>query len=67
MKTARFVQLKDDDQFELMKAFKICCCDCGLVHTWEIENTEDGIMVNVKRDNRATAQLRRRNKYLLTK
>ncbi len=38
----------------------VACCDCGLVHQHVHSVREDGVlMVQVLRDNRATAQVRR--------
>lgn len=41
---------------------KQACCDCGLVHTIQFFQTEDGFDMAHWRDERATAQLRR-HKY----
>jgi len=40
---------------------KLACCDCGLVHQIEFEVTKKGVVVKMRRDNRATGQFRRRH------
>lgn len=41
---------------------KIACCDCGFVHYQRITIKDDKyILIGFKRDQRATAQLRRHN------
>lgn len=38
----------------------ICCCDCGLIHTFRYSVKKNGdIHIQVWRNNRATAQRRR--------
>lgn len=39
--------------------FKLACCDCGLVHTFDFRTVEGQVEFRVKRDNRATGQIRR--------
>ena len=39
--------------------FKLACCDCGLVHEMDFRVLNRHIEYRVKRDNRATGQLRR--------
>lgn len=49
-----------------MSLYKASCCDCGLVHDFVFEIVEEVnsyIIFKVKRNNRATAQKRRNNKY----
>ena len=65
MKTV-YVQMPDDCFLEIMHKFKTECCDCGLVHVWEFVDKGRGkkrqVGFRVKRDNRATAQRRRKRR-----
>lgn len=46
--------------------YKISCCDCGLVHDMMFERDTDGvIMYKVRRNNRATGQIRRYKKMIM--
>lgn len=48
--------------FPIMDGYKMCCCDCGLVHRMEFrvcEDDKDRIEFRAFRDNRATGQIRR--------
>ena len=47
--------------YPIMEGYKITCCDCGLVHQTEFRVTDDYTRVEfrVRRDNRATGQIRR--------
>lgn len=64
MKAKKYVQMSDDCLMELERAHKTVCCDCGLVHLWELQPMKNGkFFFRIRRDNRATAQLRRNNKY----
>jgi hypothetical protein len=38
---------------------KLCCCDCGLVHTMDFRVVDGRAQFRVFRNNRATAQVRR--------
>lgn len=46
-----------------MRGYKFCCCDCGLVHVMDFQAKKWGrgyrIRFKVRRDNRATAAVRR--------
>lgn len=48
------------------EGYKMCCCDCGLVHVMDVrivhepEEECDRVEFRVRRDNRATGQVRRR-------
>lgn len=47
----------------IVKGYKMACCDCGLVHTMEFRVNEDGwAQFRVRRNNRATGQVRRHMK-----
>lgn len=47
----------------IKKGYKMCCCDCGLVHNMNFRIFEGRIQFQVNRNNRATGQ-KRRNKTL---
>ena len=61
----KYEKLKDDMGFLVNteeETLKLACCDCGLVHYIGITlKGGKNAMIGFKRDNRATAQLRRRN------
>lgn len=46
--------------------YKMCCCDCGLVHNVDFRIIDDGdgdqVQFRVSRNNRSTAQVRRHMK-----
>ena len=42
------------ESFILAPQCRIRCCDCGLVHEFDIK-----LLVSIKRDNRSTGQVRR--------
>jgi hypothetical protein len=64
MKAKRYVQMSDNCLMELQRAHKTVCCDCGLVHLWILQPQKGGkFFFRIKRDNRATAQMRKNNKY----
>ncbi len=48
--------------FPIMEGYKICCCDCGLVHKMDFKIEKGRVAFRVFRDNRATAATRRENK-----
>ena len=62
--------MDDDCLMELERAHKTVCCDCGLVHLWELQ-TKRGLgarrtqrfYFRIRRDNRATGQMRKNHKY----
>jgi hypothetical protein len=43
--------------------YKMACCDCGLVHRLRFTVEGSDVIMQGWRDNRATAQLRRRREY----
>lgn len=57
-----YVQMPDNCFVELMPEFKTECCDCGLVHYWKLKFIRKKPGFQIKRDNRATAQRRRKRK-----
>jgi hypothetical protein len=42
------------------KGYRLCCCDCGLVHELDFKIEGKNILFKGKRNNRATAQVRRK-------
>lgn len=64
-------QTNDDDVTVVPKNgwYKIACCDCGLVHLFKFATVnargrvKGQVAFVARRDNRATAALRRHNKY----
>lgn len=58
MKTI-YTQMSDDCTVKLERLFKTECCDCGLVHLWELKIIKNTAVFRIKRDNRATGQRRR--------
>lgn len=61
MKTV-YVQMPDDCFVKLDKVFKTECCDCGLVHRWQLKFQKKVPGFRIVRDNRATAQRRNARK-----
>lgn len=54
----------DDDGWSrwvqpIEKGYKMSCCDCGLVHTMEFRIEDDRAQFRVRRNARATGQVRR--------
>lgn len=43
-----------------MKKFKLMCCDCKLVHEVTFKKVNRGILMRMKRDDRATSAARRK-------
>jgi len=52
--------------YPAMLGYKISCCDCGLVHQINFKIDNDRVLMDVKRDNRATGQKRRRKQFKIT-
>jgi len=46
-------------EYPVRKGYKLQCCDCGLVHTFDFRLRNGKIEYRVYRDNRATGQVRR--------
>lgn len=65
MRAKRYVQMSDDCLMELQRAHKTVCCDCGLVHLWELQERKGSgkFFFRIRRDNRATAQMRKNHNY----
>jgi hypothetical protein len=47
------------------KGYKMACCDCGLVHELDFRLYKGRIQLRGRRNNRATAQIRRRKHMIL--
>ena len=63
-KKGKYAELEDREWIEpIRKGFKFRCCDCGLVHTINFRYKKRKIGVQVKHNNRATAQSRRWGNY----
>lgn len=68
MKAKKYIQMHDDCTVPLMRYHKTVCCDCGLVHLWELKkNAKGNFVFRIRRDNRATAQMRKNHKYEMHK
>ena len=64
MRAKRYVQVYDGDVVEVVgRIHKIACCDCGLVHLLRFRLKGSVITFRAYRDNRATAQRRRKGSY----
>lgn len=48
------------------KGYKMCCCDCGLVHTVDFRIHEGHVELRVFRNNRSTAMVRRHRNIRVT-
>jgi hypothetical protein len=46
----------------IRKGYRMACCDCGLVHTMDFRIHKGRAQFRAFRNNRATAQMRRRDK-----
>jgi hypothetical protein len=51
-----------DGEWDIVRmwGFKLMCCDCSLVHEMNFRKTPGGLMIQVFRDERATAAARRK-------
>jgi uncharacterized Zn finger protein len=48
------------DWIHPLPGYKMACCDCGLVHNFEVKIADDGnIIFRVSRNERSTAAMRR--------
>jgi len=61
----RYIQRTDGEGFvvPLGELYRLACCDCGLVHDviWLYDEKTKELGMAVQRNNRATAQRRRRH------
>ena len=63
-KVRRIYEQRGDEWFTIHGLkHTIACCDCGLVHHIEIREHKGELQMRAIRDNRATGQKRRFNKY----
>lgn len=60
MKSNKLIELGIKGLVPIRKTFKMECCDCGLVHQWTFTKKDGDMGYLVSRDNRATAQRRKR-------
>lgn len=59
----KYVVQKDGQWYQpVRKGYKLCCCDCGLVHRVDFRIYQGRIQMRAFRDNRATGQVRRKRK-----
>lgn len=62
----RYIQRTDGEGFvvPLEELYRLACCDCGLVHdvVWAYDEKTKELGMAVQRNNRATAQRRRRHR-----
>lgn len=58
---AKYPQIQDGEWVEPVnqKAYKMACCNCGLVHVLEFDIVKKRVQFRAHRDNRATAAVRR--------
>ena len=47
----------------IRRGYKMCCCDCGLVHDMDFRVQKGKAQFMVRRNNRSTAALRRTRKW----
>ena len=52
-------QTEDGEWYEAPSKQRIACCDCGLAHDYEFRIVEGRVQYRIRRNNRATAQIRR--------
>lgn len=60
MRVKKYIQMPEKAFVALSKAFKVQCCDCGLVHSWEMVHQKGIFGFIITRDNRATSQVKRK-------
>lgn len=46
------------------RGYKLCCCDCGLVHDVDFRIYQGRVQLRVFRNNRSTGQVRRHKPQL---
>jgi len=56
---ARYPDIKAGQWVEVSPKYKICCCDCGLVHDLEFRIINGEVQMRAFRDNRSSSALRR--------
>lgn len=55
-----YQQVHDGDWNWMSRKFKLACCDCGLVHKVKMKTRKGRLWLQIFRDDRATAAMRRR-------
>lgn len=62
MKAKKYVQRMDNDAWVIKnkEMFRVACCDCNLVHDFVVVYDRGTLAIAAKRNNRATAQRRRK-------
>jgi hypothetical protein len=63
MKKSRLKKAYDEPEpgewiVPIRRGYRLCCCDCGLVHTLDLEVKEGRARFRVFRNNRSTALVR---------
>ena len=48
------------------QGYKMCCCDCGLVHTMDFRIEDGHIQFRAQRNNRSTGQVRRHQRIVVS-
>jgi hypothetical protein len=48
------------------KGYKLCCCDCGLVHNLDFRIVDQQVQFKTSRNERSTGQIRRHMPNALT-
>jgi hypothetical protein len=57
---ARYTRPKDDEWVQpVRRGYKLCCCDCGLVHEMDFRIYHGRVQFRARRNNRSTALVRR--------
>lgn len=56
----KYYQQSDGEWVEPTNDYKMACCDCGLIHKMEFRVRKGKVQFRAFRDNRATAQRRRK-------
>ena len=60
---AKYKDIGPGESFPIRNSMKIACCDCGLVHRFEVFSDGKGFMrMRATRDRRATAATRREDR-----
>lgn len=62
MTRRKYVQVFDGDWVEPtpQRGHRMKCCDCGLVHVFDFRYRDGKVQFRPRRDNRATAAVRRK-------
>ncbi len=60
---SKYEQVYNGDWYDLPRRHYIACCDCGLVHEVKIRVHKGKPQIQLNRDNRRTAGVRRGMKH----